>query len=400
MSRLIALFIGGAALWPAAAAAQATVVVTPAVRVEAAHDSNVLWRPAAREDDIWRLSPSLHFLRDTPRSHWLGDIALDAEWYARHTDLSTPFARQHAALQGNVHATERTRFELSAGYDSGIRPAELNLATGLTPGRVRGTRWFGGAEAAYAVTPRTDLVGRGRSTRELTETADAFIQDAEARVRHDWNDRNGGHVRYLAQYFTFDAGALTSHVMAAGWTRRLTPTLQLELDGGVRQGVGRLRPEIEAGAAYRGRFADVRMRYVWTHTTALGVLGLVEAQGAVLTVRYARPQIVSASLDAAVHRNTFGEERSDVYRFSAEIVKPVIGVLSIAAGWSLDHHRGLFVSAVDDGEGPLVPEPERDDRFTRHVLLLRVLVSGSVRSMAGPREPQVVRPGGEGEAQR
>jgi hypothetical protein len=188
--------------------------------------------------------------------------------------------------------------------------------------------------------------------------------------------------------------------MAAGWTRRLTPALQLELDGGVRQGVGRLRPEIEAGAAYRGRFADVRMRYVWTHTTALGVLGLVEAQGAVLTVRYARPQIVSASLDAAVHRNTFGEERSDVYRFSAEIVKPVIGVLSIAAGWSLDHHRGLFVSAVDDGEGPLVPEPERDDRFTRHVLLLRVLVSGSVRSMAGPREPQVVRPGGEGEAQR
>lgn len=387
-------------VWPAAAAGQATLVVTPAVRVDAVHDTNVLWRPAAREDDIWRFSPSLQIVRDTPKTRWLGDFGMDAEWYAQHTDLSTPLARQHAALRANVRPTQRVSFELAGTYDSSIRPAELNLVTGLTPGRVRGTRWVGGAETTYAATPRTQLVGRGQSAGERTETVDAFIQDGEVRLRHAWNDRDSFHTRYLAQYFTFEVGSLPSHVVALGYTRRVTPSLALEVEGGARRALGGFRPEVEAGASYRGRFSDVRLRYVWTQTTALGVLSLVEAQGAILTIRYARPQGFGASIDAAVHRNSLAAERGDVFRVAAEIVKPVIGVVSIAAGWSFDHHRGLLAADPDVPPGSLVPDSVRGDRFTRHVVLLRVLVSGSVRSMTGPREPAAVRPGGEGEATR
>jgi hypothetical protein len=387
-------------LWPAVAAAQATLVVTPTVHLDAVHDTNVLWRPTALEDDVWRLTPSLQFVRDSPRSRWLGDFAVDAEWYAQHTDLSTPLARQHAALRGHVRPTERVTFELAGAYDSSIRPAELNLLTGLTPGRVRGNRWVGSAEATYAATPRTALIGRGQSAREDTETVQAFIQEGEIRVRHAVNDRDGFHVRYLHQYFTFELGSLPSHVVTAGWTRRLTPSFAVEVDGGTRRTFDGFRPEVDAGASYRGRSSEIRLRYVWTHTTALGALSLVEAQGGLLTVRYSRPQGLSASIDAAVHRNALGTERGDVYHLATEILKPVIGPLAIAAGWSFDHHRGLLASDRDDVPGPLAPVPVRIQEFTRHVVFVRVVVSGSVRSMTGPREPAAARPGGEGEAPR
>jgi hypothetical protein len=398
VTRAVGALMAGLLFCPVAAGAQATVVVTPTVRVEAVHDSNVLWRPVALEDNFWRLTPSLLFVRDTPRSHWGGDAALDAEWYARHPELSTPFARQHAALRGNMRSTERVRLEVDGAYDSGIRPAELNLTTGLTPGRVPFTRWAGSGETTYAVTPRTRIVGRGQAIGELTVTADAFTQDAEARAHHSWNDRDEFHGRYLAQYFTFIPGSLLSHVMTAGWTRRLTPTVHLELEGGARRALGTFRPEIEATAIYRGQFTDVRLGYAWTHTTAIGVVGLVETQGVVLSVRRERPQGLTVALDAAVHLNTSGRDRTDVYRFSAEILKPVIGLLSIAAGWSLDHHRGLLVPAVDaPGVGAA---PPAGDQFTRHVVLVRLQVSGSVRSMAGPREPATARPGVEREGEQ
>jgi len=399
MTRVVCVLCVAALSCPVAAAAQATVIVNPAVHLEAAHDSNILWRPQAREDDIWRLSPSLQIQRDTPRSSWRGDGSLDAEWYARHPDLSTPLARQHAALSGHVRATERVRFEVNGAFDSGIRPAELNLATGLAPGRVRGTRWVGGAGTGYAITPRTQVALRGQATGEETEVADAFIQDGELRLQHNWDDRNGVHARYLAEYFTFDPGSIASHVVAAGWTRRITSSIQLELEGGVRRALGGFRPEIEASATYRRQYTDVRLRYAWTQATALGVLGLVEARAAIFSVRHIRPQVVSISLDGAAYFNTLDDERTDVYRVAAEILKPVIGPLAIAAAWSFDHHRGLFVSGIDAGPGIPVPGSTPANQFTRQVVLVRMVVSGSVRSMAGPREPGTVRPG-EGEGDR
>jgi hypothetical protein len=46
-----------------------------------------------------------------------------------------------------------------------------------------------------------------------------------------------------------------------------------------------------------------------------------------------------------------------------------------------------------------VPGVLREEEITRQVLLVRVVVSGSIRSMSGPREP-AARPGGEGEGDR
>ncbi len=401
MRRLLPVLVAGVALFgPRPAHAQATVVVTPSVELDGAYDSNVLWRPNGLSDEVWRLSPSLNLLRDTPRSSWLLDLAVDAEWYARHTDLSTPLARQHAALEGRTRPTTRTRFELMGGYDSSVRPSELNVATGLIPGRVRGTRWFGATEAGYDITPRTELSGRVQSAGEETLSLNAFIQDLEARVDHEASDRNGFHARYLTQFFTFETGSVTSQAGVAGWTRRITPAVQLVLEGGVRHAAGRFRPEIEASGSYRRTYSDLRLSYIWTQTTALGVLTPVETQRAGITWRYARPRVIGGSLDASVHLNELSDERTDVYRFAAEIVKPVMGPLSIATAWSLDHQRGRLIPLPGAGGSGLLVPILTDERITRHVLLVRVVVSGSTRSMSGPREPEAVRPGGDEEGQR
>jgi hypothetical protein len=393
---LIGSLVCGSLLWPARAAAQATTVVTPSIHVDGAHDTNVLWRPDGRSDDVWRLSPSLSLLRETPLTTWTADAAVDAEWYARHTDLSTPLARRHAAFEGRLRPAPRGRLEFGGSYDSSIRPAELNLTTGLIPGRVRGTRWVGQAEAGYDVTGRTEISTRVQSAGEYTLGLSAYIQDAEGRIDYARTDRHAFHVRYLAQHFSFAAGRVLTHAGVAGWTHRITPALRLALEGGVRRTPDRFRPEIDASASYVRPSTELRLGYAWTQTTALGVLSPVEAQRGLVSFRFARPDVVSGALDGAMYVNDFGDQQSTVYRVSAEIVKPVLGPLSIGAAWSMDHQRGLLVPLIVP-VGGLVPDRFRDEQITRHVLLVRAVLAGSIRSMSGPREPAAVRPGREGE---
>jgi hypothetical protein len=369
--------------------------VTPALRLDGTYDSNVLWRPDGLSDEIWRLSPSLRVLRETPLATWSGDVAVDAEWYARHTDLSTPFARQHAAMDGRLRPTPRARLEMSGAYDSSIRPAELNLTTGLIPGRVRGTRWFGAFEGGYDVTGRTEISVRGQTAGEHTLGLNAYIQDGEGRVDYAYTDRHAFHTRYLAQHFRFETGSVVSQAAVAGWTFRFTPALRLALEGGVRRTPARFRPEAEATLSHVRPMSELRLSYVWTQTTALGVLTPVEAQRATVTYRFARPDVVSGALDGAFYLNDVGDDRSTVYRVSAEIAKPVIGPISLALAWSLDHQRGLLVPLVVP-VGGLVPGMLRGEESTRQVLLVRRVMSGSIRSRCGPRAP-ATRPGGVGE---
>ena len=399
MTRALVLAAAAVLILPRAAAAQATTVITPALRLDGAHDTNVLWRPNGLSDDVWRVSPSLTLVREAPLSTWTADAGIDAEWYARHTDLSTPFARQHAALDGRLRPTPRSRLEMNGSFDSSVRPAELNLTTGLIPGRLRGTRWVAAGEAGYDITGRTEISARAQRAGEYTDNLTAYIQDAEGRIDYDWSDRNRFHTRYVFQHFSFANATVISHAAVGGWTRRLTPAFRLALEGGVRRTAGRFRPEVEASASHVRPTTEFRVGYAWTQTTALGVLTPVEAQRGTIAFRFARPDVISGSFDGAVYVNDIDDERSSVYRVSAEIVKPVIGPLAIATAWSVDHQRGLLVPLIVP-VGGVVPGLLREAQITRHVLLVRAVLSGSIRSMSGPREPAAVRPGGEREGER
>jgi hypothetical protein len=80
----------------------------PSVGVGAIYDDNVTWRPQASSDHIWRLTPAIDVTRDTIRSRWRLDALVDADWYVRERDLSTPVATQHAATSWTWRRSART----------------------------------------------------------------------------------------------------------------------------------------------------------------------------------------------------------------------------------------------------------------------------------------------------
>ena len=130
----------------AAARAQSRVVVTPAVSVGTLYDGNILSAETAIADHIWRVSPSIDFTRDGPRSNLLGDAAVDGEWFARYGEFSTPAARQHAAVTSMWKTNAVTQISLAAGYDSSLYPNDITTETSLILGRTRAWNVFAGPQ--------------------------------------------------------------------------------------------------------------------------------------------------------------------------------------------------------------------------------------------------------------
>ncbi len=197
--------------------------------VGTAYDDNVLWQPDAESDHVWRVMPGVTFTRDTPTSAWLGSADVQSEWYSRFRDLSTPAARQHADLTGKWIRSPRSSVTVASGYDNSISPADLNLTTGIVPGRLRAWRWFTGPEARSAIASNTALIGRYEVIGEFAAaTPGVFTHDAEAGVAQQVDERDEVRVRYVGQVFDFQQSeAIVSNTGLVGWTRRMTPAFRI-----------------------------------------------------------------------------------------------------------------------------------------------------------------------------
>jgi hypothetical protein len=379
--------------WSAEAAAQARTVVTPSVSVGAAYDDNVLSEPDAQSDHVWRVTPGVTFTRDTATSAWLGSANVQGEWYSRFADLSTPAARQHADLTGRWMFSPQSSVDVASGYDNSITPGDLNLATGIVPGRLRAWRWFTGPEGRTAITTNTTLDLRYQITGDFAAiTPDIFTHDAEGLVLHEVDGRDELRVRYIGQVFDFQGtGSILSNAGLLGWTRRVTPALTVRLDAGARYTSSRTRPEIDSAITRHTTFTEGALNYAWTQTTALGVAELVEVQRAYASWRYERPGHVSASAQGGLYRNKLSTGQADIYSGSVEVVMPLAGVVSLAAAYETDFQRGR-VGSVFSVPSPglpdlVVPPILLNQNVRRNLTLVRLIFSGSVRSASGPERP-------------
>ncbi len=166
----------------------------------------------------------------------------------------------------------------------------------------------------------------------------------------------------------------------------------------------RTRPEIDAAIARHTTFTDGTLNYAWTQTTALGVAELIEVQRLYAAWHYTRPGHVSASAQGGLYRNAFDSGQADIYSGSVEVVMPLFGAFSLAAAYESDYQRGRVGQLVPAPAvglvSALVPLPIlADRRVRRDVTLLRLIVSGSIRSASGPDQPKTDRTSPSGSAQ-
>jgi hypothetical protein len=380
-------------------------VVRPSFGVAAVYDDNVLWTPDATVDHIWRLSPGLTFLRETTRTNWAGEIEIDSEWFNTEGTLSTPLARQHASTRTEWRLSPTLGASLTGGYDNTMTPQELNLLTGLIPGRSRAWRWSASPGFTARVTPRTRLESRYELLSDNSVVApDVFTHRAEFRAEQAVGQRTAIHARYRGEFFRFDqSGWLLTHTPLFGVRRDLTPSTSLVAEAGTRFGADRLHPEVDARLTRRTTFTEATLGYTWTQATALGVGSLVDMQSVSGQVRYLWPESLEARLRGAGHFNGIGADRIDIYRASADVSKRLFGIVWLTAEYAFDYQRGRLVLPIDTGGAiitpgdnvvvPLDPTPRPGDRIRRSVILLQISLAGSLRNAAGPREPPPAAPG-------
>jgi hypothetical protein len=384
----------------AGAGAQATTVVTPSIDVGAVYDDNILWTPTPIADRIWRLSPSVTFSRETRRTRWDGAAEVDSEWFAAERQLSTPLARQHAMTRSEWRVNDRYTFGVTGSYDNTVTPQELNVITGLTAGRFRAWRWSASPEATGRLSSRTRLVARYRLTGDYSQLVqDLLTHDAELLAEQGVGERTEIRARYMGQFFQLEGSpVLWTHTPLFGFSRRLTASTRFVLDGGVRFGLDRLRPEIDAALMRRTTFTETALTYNWTQATALGVgAELIDVQSVTGLLRYEWPQSFDVSLRGGGYLNGLHNDRIEVYRAALDLNKRLFGIVWFGMSYTFDYQRGrvalvpdppggAVITPADQPVPPVVTTPGTD-RIRRSMVMVRISLIAPVRHAAGPREP-------------
>ena len=386
------------------AAAQSSVVTTSSVAVGAFYDENVIWRPQAQSDHVWRVTPGIDVTRWSVRSRLRFDGQIDGEWYSRFRSLSTVGARQHAGLIWDFRTSDVGTIGLSTGYDSSINSSQINVGTALLIGRLRAWRWFMAPEYTHNITGRTSLVSIYRLTGEFAARPEGVIAEGPGMLAHagefgvvtQVTQRDELRPSYRAELFTFRTGEqVPSHKGMLRWTHRLTPSVRGVLGGGTRIAEGRLTPEVEMNITRRAGWTDAMAGYTWTRTTALGISSLVEVHSLLASMGYNKPQGLGAGLSGGFYRSGVGDDRAEVYRLAADLSFPIVRTLAVVFAGAVDYQRGrVGIPLVPEFE--FLPEAPTDPQFLvapngpirRSTFMVSFVVSGTKQSASGPSERQ------------
>jgi hypothetical protein len=334
-----------------AAAASSDTRVGASIFLTRVHDDNIFFSSGeAVADEFTRFSPELRLISRAPRLTAEGWLALDAERFDAHPELSTTRARETAAFDLAVLAGRRWTFGLDAAYVSTFRPGELNPLTGLEAGRLRARRLALGGTASVQIGPRGALRTGLTATRDAidggasTDTSSATL-GFERRI----SPRDELDLDLAGTRFDFgDGEPVSALALTLGWERRLSPAARLALRAGPRLSEGDLDPEgtFEIGGVWKR--AEASFAYARSLTTVVGRAGTVttESVATTLTLRPAPP--VSLSLSPALYRIAdHGGDEATARALAAEASFRLTDWLSLTASYRGHRQEGT----LDGGPG-------------------------------------------------
>jgi hypothetical protein len=373
------------------AAAQTGTLVTPTVSVGRFYDSNIFFTPVAEVDTVWRARTGLDVSNVLPQSIFDARYTFDSEWYGKQTDLSTPFARQNAAASYAWHSPLRVTVLSRANFDRTRVPSELNLTTGIVPGRLQSWRIGGDSTVTGRVTPHFTLTGAGAYGHEAIDVIGSDdILSGRAEMGWDATARDQLALKYLPEFIVFgDQGAPSQmwHTVAAGWTHAITKVTRLSVEGGPRwrnSAPSDMLPYIVVRLARSTALSDGSIAYTRTVTTALGILAPVETQNLLATAAYHLPGTLEASIQGGAYRNVIGGLALDVYRVAGSVTAHVAGPVSLLLTGSHDRQVNRLVPNLLPAQtGTLAVS--REDAFNRDVIGLQILVTRVVHRRATPK---------------
>lgn len=321
--------------------------VVPSFGTTAAYDDNLFHRPAAEGDFSVRFSPRLDARYQSRRTTLTGRVGLDADRFARHTELTTAHAREDVGVDTQYAASPRLSLAGAASFMETQTPADLNAITGLTPGRARARRLSLQSSVAYHASPRADAgAGYTVTSDTLNGGVSVTTQTASASLERHVLARDSVRVEYLEQHFLFDqTQASASRVFTAEWTREVRRGTTLTLRAGPRVTDGVFAPELAASARHVLRTGNLSLSYQQTQTTLIGLGGIALVRGVTAaTERELRARLkVRATAGALQTRQV--DVSSLAYRVSGACAWTLAPHVAIEAGYDAELQRGNLYAA-------------------------------------------------------
>src|SRR5262245_36247642 len=239
MNRMLAM-LGLAVLAvgaPGMAWAQSGWFITPSFTLAEEFDDNVFVSTTNPQSDfITRFTPGVQLGYRSDPFTILASSSIDAEIYARNTELSDAANRKRAALEVKYLPYRLLTLGLDVTYFETNTPSDLVPTTGLQLGRTRSTELNVTPSAAYQL---TSIDSARASYSYIHDTFEGGTSNTIHRVKLGYSrqitplDTIG--INYRLHVFENEGSPTTiTNTPTIGWTRQITPNTVLTLEGGPR----------------------------------------------------------------------------------------------------------------------------------------------------------------------
>jgi hypothetical protein len=265
--------------------------VTPSFSIAEEFDDNVFVSAIDKQwDFVTRFTPGIEFGYRSEPFTLVASGSIDAEIFARNTELSDAANRKRAGLFMRWLPYRLLTVGLDVSYLDTQTPSELVPLTGLQLGRTHATQLVASPSVAYQLTPLTILRSSYAFQRDTIDGGlDTFTHRFRFGVSHQLTPRDNIFGNLRVNLYDTEGFSLTTTVApTVGWIRQLTPQTLLTLEAGPRIiDDGSVEPELHARIEHDFRLARVALEYYRTETTVVGtrnpsevesVTGLIEAE--------------------------------------------------------------------------------------------------------------------------
>ena len=322
-----------------------SVSVVPSFGMTEVYDDNVFYRPQSEADTITRITPGIDARYMSQRLTVAGRYVLDADRFAAHSELSTVHGRQDGGVDAKFQSSRRMSFSGTAGFFESQTPADLNEATGLTPGRVRAQRFTLQPSATYAIDPNTEASAAYTMTSDrLAGGVSLLSQSATSTLGHRLSNRSDLKVEHVYQRYLFGmfdrAAARTSQTLTVEWTHGIDRLTSLSLRAGPRVTDGVFSPEIAASVRRHVRAGDASLSYQHTQTTLIGLAGIADTHSVTAMFSSDPHQRLTLHAGPGVLYTRQADLSSTVYRLSLSCARPVASRLSLEAAYNANFQHG------------------------------------------------------------